>query len=65
MTDLPPPKAGPRVSLPLNWFGVAPFLLFALLFLILPTMHIVLGAFRTPAGDFTLANIRGSSPPRS
>ncbi|RAZ83948.1 ABC transporter permease [Cereibacter johrii] len=59
MTDLPPPKAGRRVSLPLNWFGVAPFLLFALLFLILPTMHIVLGAFRTPAGDFTLANIRG------
>ena len=32
-------------------------MLFALLFLILPTMHIVVGAFRTPEGDFTLENI--------
>ena len=30
---------------------------FAVLFLLLPTMNIVLGAFRTPAGDFTFANI--------
>ena len=27
------------------------------LFLILPTMHIVVGAFRSPAGEFTLQNI--------
>ncbi|WP_096786256.1 ABC transporter permease subunit [Rhodobacter sp. CZR27] len=63
MTDLPPKSAKAFVSLPLNWFGVAPFLLFALLFLILPTAHIVLGAFRNPAGDFTLANIRGLFTP--
>ncbi len=30
---------------------------FAFLFLILPTLQIVTGAFRTPAGDFTLANV--------
>ena len=35
-----------------------PFLLFALLFLILPTMHVVVGAFRNPAGEFTLQNVR-------
>lgn len=52
-----------RLKLPLNWLGVAPFLLFALLFLILPTMNIVLGAFRNPAGEFTLANIRGLFTP--
>ena len=63
MTDLSPKSAKAFVSLPLNWFGVAPFLLFALLFLILPTAHIVVGAFRTPAGDFTLANIRGLFTP--
>ncbi len=34
-----------------------PFLIFALLFLILPTMQIVVGAFRTPDGCFTLQNI--------
>ena len=45
--------------LPLNWLGLAPFALFALLFLILPTMKIVLGAFQTPDGAFTLDNIRG------
>jgi putative spermidine/putrescine transport system permease protein len=34
-----------------------PFLAFALLFLILPTMQIVVGAFRNPAGEVTLANV--------
>jgi putative spermidine/putrescine transport system permease protein len=49
--------------LPLSWLGVAPFLLFALLFLILPTIQIVLGAFRTPDGSFTLANLQGLAAP--
>lgn len=39
------------------WVGIAPFLIFALLFLILPTMQIVVGAFRDPTGAFTLRNI--------
>ncbi len=52
-----PPRRIP--SWAVNWLGVAPFLLFALLFLILPTMQVILGAFRNPAGEFTLANIRG------
>ncbi len=51
------------MRLPLDWLGVAPFLLFALLFLVLPTMNIVLGAFRNPAGEFTLANIYGLFTP--
>lgn len=46
-----------RKRLPLHWLGVAPFLIFSLLFLILPTMNIVLGAFRTAEGSFTLQNI--------
>lgn len=45
----------PRRSL--AWLGIVPFLLFALLFLILPTMNIIIGAFRNPAGEFTFANI--------
>ncbi|WP_312530155.1 ABC transporter permease subunit [Paracoccus sp. (in: a-proteobacteria)] len=43
----------------LNWLGVVPFLAFALLFLALPTMNIVVGAFRSADGGFTLDNIRG------
>lgn len=41
----------------LNWLGIVPFMVFALLFLILPTFNIVLGAFRTPGGELTLTNI--------
>jgi putative spermidine/putrescine transport system permease protein len=36
---------------------MVPFTLFAILFLLLPTMNIVVGAFRTPTGAFTLENI--------
>jgi putative spermidine/putrescine transport system permease protein len=57
MTAIPP--AGPRPRLSLNWLGIVPFAAFALLFLILPTMNIVLGAFRNPAGELTLVNIKG------
>ena len=39
------------------WLGMVPFTLFAVLFLILPTMYIVLGAFRTVDGTFTIRNI--------
>ncbi len=48
--------AKPRRSL--AWLGILPFLIFALLFLILPTLNIVIGAFQNPAGEFTLANIQ-------
>jgi len=42
---------------PLRWIGVLPFFIFAALFLIAPTLYIVIGAFRTPGGDFTFDNI--------
>lgn len=40
-----------------NWLAVAPFFLFALLFLILPTLNIVVGAFRNIDGHLTLDNL--------
>ncbi len=46
-----------------RWLGVVPFFVFALLFLILPTLYVVFGAFRTPQGDFTLDNIIGLNTP--
>ncbi|MGK9166858.1 ABC transporter permease subunit [Inquilinus limosus] len=39
------------------WLGVAPFFLFALLFLVLPTGYLLVGSFQTPDGTFTLDNI--------
>lgn len=43
--------------------GIAPFVAFAALFLILPTLKIVFGAFRNPAGDFTFNNLLGLAEP--
>ena len=37
--------------------AIAPFILFALLFLLIPTLGLVVGAFQDPAGNFTLQNI--------
>src|SRR5262245_50293089 len=39
------------------WLGVAPFFLFALMFLILPTGFLFVGSFQDAEGNFTLANI--------
>jgi putative spermidine/putrescine transport system permease protein len=43
----------------IDWLGIVPFAVFALLFLILPTLYLVTGAFLTPDGSFTLQNIAG------
>ena len=60
MTDLtqqPAPLPRPRRPMPLAWLGMVPFTLFAVLFLILPTMYIVVGAFQTPDGSPTFRNV--------
>jgi putative spermidine/putrescine transport system permease protein len=60
------PGASPSSAsrrLPLHWLGVVPFAAFVLLFLIMPTMKIVLGAFQTVDGSFTLENIQGLFTP--
>ncbi|OWV98254.1 acriflavin resistance protein [Rhizobium sp. R72] len=41
----------------IDWLGIAPFMIFALMFLIIPTVYLVAGAFLTPEGDLTLRNI--------
>lgn len=41
----------------MRWIGLVPFLAFTGLFLILPTLYIVIGAFRTAEGAFTFQNI--------
>jgi putative spermidine/putrescine transport system permease protein len=39
------------------WFGIAPFFLFATMFLVAPTASLLVGAFRDRDGAFTFANI--------
>jgi putative spermidine/putrescine transport system permease protein len=49
--------------LPTHWLGIAPFTAFSLLFLILPTLYLMIGAFQNDQGEFTLENIFELSHP--
>ncbi|KQB12073.1 ABC transporter permease subunit [Rhodobacter capsulatus] len=67
MTDTSPPAAPPaapsRRRLRLAWLGLVPFALFVGLFLIAPTMKIVIGAFQRADGSFTFENLIGLFTP--
>jgi putative spermidine/putrescine transport system permease protein len=55
--------SSPGRRLPTQWLGLAPFFLFAFLFLLLPAVSIVFGAFRGADGGFTLDNVIGLNTP--
>jgi putative spermidine/putrescine transport system permease protein len=40
-----------------NWLGVAPFFLFAILFLLLPSLRLFIGSFTDNNGNFTFQNM--------
>ncbi len=42
----------------LTWLGVLPFFAFVTLFLFLPSVTLIVGAFQDEAGGFTLTNVR-------
>jgi len=48
----------------IRWLGTMPFLAYASVFLLIPTGEIIVQAFRTPSGRFTLANVRGLVQPQ-
>ena len=48
----------------IDWLGIAPFLIFAIMFLVAPTLYLVTGAFLNPAGEVTLENIAGLFTPK-
>ncbi len=62
-TDLnnSPAKASTRNVV--AWIGVAPFFIFAALFLVLPTALLLTGAFQNAAGDFSLDSILSLARP--
>ncbi|WEJ59488.1 ABC transporter permease subunit [Devosia sp. FJ2-5-3] len=58
MTDIAaPPK--PRRRIPWDALAVAPFIIFAVMFLFLPTLSLAVTAFTDRAGNFTLDNFAG------
>ena len=50
-------RPDPRRLRWLSWLPVVPFFLYIAVFLLLPAAWAVVGAFRTPTGDFTLQNV--------
>ncbi|MER9004221.1 MULTISPECIES: ABC transporter permease subunit [unclassified Mesorhizobium] len=58
-----PPSEARAMRLPTQWLGVAPFFIFAIMFLILPTLYLMLGAFQNDAGEFTFENIAALAQP--
>ncbi|WP_032918619.1 ABC transporter permease [Mesorhizobium erdmanii] len=58
-----PPAEARSMRLPTQWLGVAPFFIFAIMFLILPTLYLMLGAFQNDAGEFTIENIVALAQP--
>ena len=62
MTDTAIPAGTPerrQRRLSVEWLGVAPFVVFAVMFLILPTIYLVGAAFVGRDGNFTFENIAG------
>ena len=59
------PKAhGKKRAISFEWLGVAPFIIFAIMFLILPTLYLIGAAFVDQQGNFTLDNIWGLGTPQ-
>ena len=54
---------GRRLRVSADWLGVAPFFLFALMFLIAPTAYLIVGAFQNDQGELTLENIVALTQP--
>ena len=62
VAPLAPPSLRP-VQVNWAWLGVAPFFVFALLFLVMPTASLMIGAFQDKDGQFTLGNIANLAQP--
>jgi putative spermidine/putrescine transport system permease protein len=61
MRDVPQVRPASRRSL--SWVGLAPFFVFALLFLILPISFLVIGSFLNDQGQATIQNYQDLSQP--
>lgn len=56
-TTLPALRVKAPASPLKNWIGVLPFFLFAILFIVLPSMRLFVGSFKNNAGQFTFQNV--------
>jgi putative spermidine/putrescine transport system permease protein len=52
--DAPPGRPGRRYSR--NWIGLVPFMVFSTMFLLIPTIYLIIGSFLDSDGQFTVQN---------
>jgi len=45
------------------WLGIGPFAIFSVLFLVIPTVYLIIGSLQDRTGNFTLANYAGLTDP--
>ena len=57
------PQARPAAARWRDWLGVTPFFLFTFLFIVLPSVYLLVGAFRDVSGQITLRNFVGLFAP--
>jgi ABC-type uncharacterized transport system, permease component len=61
------PRPGPSIlnnKTVIDWLGILPFVIFAVMFLFAPTVFLIVGAFKNAEGGFTLDNIYGLFTPK-
>jgi putative spermidine/putrescine transport system permease protein len=64
MTTQGAPKARPGSRrFGLTWVGLTPFVIFATLFLLIPTLYLIIGSFQDASGNLTLQNYADLSNP--
>lgn len=56
-------STAPRRRLTWTWLGLAPFFIFAILFIFVPSASLFIDSFRNAEGQFTLENIAGLFAP--
>ena len=52
-----------RRRFPVAWLGLAPFAIFSTLFLVLPTIYLIVASLQDRQGAFTLDNYTGLTDP--
>lgn len=64
VTERPAPGRSRRRSRLVVWLGVLPFFAYAALFLLIPTVELLVKSFQGSAGGFTVANVRALVQPQ-
>jgi len=58
-----PASAAREKQVSWSWLGILPFIIFSLMFLLLPAAYLIVGAFQDASGNFTFQNVLNLGQP--